>query len=90
MTKYLDEYYMWTEINNDGSEGSIAAFLPQLGTLNLITRNYEIASTMMRDIAVTHNKVHGTEVRLVRWTKREDLEVISATKKETNDGTNTK
>jgi hypothetical protein len=77
--KLLTEYYMWTEIDDKGEEGSIVAMVPDMplvNSLNLIHRKEYIVKGIMRTIAINHSKATGHEVRLIKWTLPETIEVI--------------
>jgi hypothetical protein len=70
----LSELYTWTETDPRGGEGTIVAIVPGMGSVNLITRKREIAEGAFLEVAWKHHKASGHRVRLVRWTKREDLQ----------------
>jgi hypothetical protein len=73
----LTEYYMWTEIDKEGNEGSIAALAPDIGWIPLITRKKEIAIDVFRALALAHQKHHKNKIRLIRWTEYEVLEAVN-------------
>lgn len=76
----LTEYYMWTEVDKNGNEGSIVAVAPDIGMINLITRNKEIAIGIFREMAIVHKNMSKNQVRLLRWTAVEYVEIIGKVK----------
>lgn len=71
----LTEIYAWTEVDEDGAEGTICVVMPgmRMGPITLVTRKRSIAEGPMQTAAEYHHQVSGHKVRLVRWTVREDL-----------------
>jgi hypothetical protein len=72
----METIYAWTEIDPDGGEGIIFAFIPAIGmTGNLQHRNRNIVEAF-RPIAKAHAKSTGHKVRLVKFARDETLETL--------------
>ena len=76
MVELCQEYYMWMEIDSEGKEGSILCNVEGFGNINLVARSYVVATTVMKRLAFAHMAASGHEIRLIKWTHREELEVI--------------
>jgi hypothetical protein len=71
------ELYIWTHTDKNGREGTICMMVSRgsaHGPLALVTRNRAMAEGPMRKAAEEHRRASGHRVRLIRWTKSEDLE----------------
>lgn len=72
----LTEIYTWTEVDEEGGEGTICVMMPgmRMGPITLLTRRRAVAEGPMRTAAEFHHQATGHRVRLVRWTRRENIE----------------
>jgi hypothetical protein len=71
----IDALYAWVVTEPDGGEGLAAINLPQLGWTPLIGADVDRMKSL-RPYAEGLHRTSGQPMRLVRYSQREDLEIL--------------
>jgi hypothetical protein len=72
MTETADQLWVWMTEYPDGTIGTVGAFTPRMGHIQLSARSLEIAEKM-RPLAQSHAMQSGQRVWLRRYRMDEDL-----------------